>query len=86
MSDDKVLHLIQFFCHHLCTIVIIIITLQNHFLCRGALKYHIKLYSGAIDDLNTAISLDPTHTAFTFFNSALCHQATGKLNKVCVHV
>ena len=54
----------------------------NLFLCRGALKYHVKLYSGAIDDLNTAINLDPAHAALAFFNRALCHQATGKPNKV----
>jgi hypothetical protein len=52
------------------------------YLCRGALKYHLKLYSGAVDDLNTAISLDPAHAAIAFFNRALCHQATGELHKV----
>ena len=54
----------------------------RYFLCRGALKYHVKLYSGAIDDLNTAINLDPAHAALAFFNRALCYQATGKLQKV----
>ena len=57
-----------------------------YFLCRGALKYHVKLYSGAIDDLNTAISLDPAHATLAFFNRALCYQATGKLQKVGLHV
>ena len=49
---------------------------------RGALKYHVKLYSGAIEDLNTAISLDPTHAALAYFNRALCFEATGNLHQV----
>ena len=49
---------------------------------RGALKYHTKLYSGAVSDFSTAIRLDPRHASLGHFNRALCYQATGKLQMV----
>ena len=56
------------------------------YLYRGALKYHVKLFPAAIDDLNTAISLDPAHSALAFFNRALCYQATGSLHQVKIAI
>ena len=46
------------------------------------MKYQVKLYPGAIEDFNTAISLDPPHAALAYFNRALCYEATGMLKKV----
>ena len=51
---------------------------------RGALKYHNKSYSSAIEDFTAAIALDPGHTSLAHFNRALCYQETGQLDKVCV--
>ena len=39
---------------------------------RGALKFYIKAFRLAIDDLSTAISLD-TKCLHAYFNRALCH-------------
>lgn len=52
--------------------------------CRGSLKYLIRAYHGAIEDLTVAIDLDPAHSAPAYFNRALCYQALGKPIKVLI--
>ena len=68
----------------ICQLVCIGLFMDTNIHSRGALKYHTKSYSSAIEDFTTAINMDPSHASLAHFNRALCHQATGELEKVCV--
>lgn len=50
-------------------------------MCRGALKYHIKAYSLAIQDLTRAAAID-TASPFAYFNRAVCYQKSKQHDKV----
>jgi len=50
--------------------------------CRGSLKYLIKIYRGAIEDLTTAIQLDRPHSFLAHYNRALCYHAINEPWKV----
>ena len=49
---------------------------------RGSLKYLIKIYGGAIEDLTKAIQLDRPHSFLAHYNRALCYQAINEPQKV----
>ncbi|XP_055496523.1 uncharacterized protein ttc6 isoform X4 [Leucoraja erinacea] len=50
------------------------------FLCRGALKYHAKLYHLAIDDTTAAINIDEA-CILGYFNRAVSYQQANDLQK-----